>query len=311
MTGAFPIEKHSLTCPAQDHAIVDLRLNHEEGIFASIPLQVGKRVNTPFGGIIDASRPPGSMAFRSNAEFATIMLAPSQKMQSAFATDRLQTFDAPIGTLIINPANVDRFLRWHTEKKNVSVAFGQRAYAELAAAELDGANWELCPPAFGHVDVNALRLARTLSGELARASIDGLHIESLVIVLGVHLIRKYSSAKRNAPKPATIGLSAATAKRLAVYVREHLAEDVSVADLAKEASLSRGHFLRAFTRTFGVAPHQYLLNLRLQAAEELLLKTDRPIAEISYESGFSSQSHLTSAMKRYKQITPARLRHTR
>ncbi|MCO6180910.1 helix-turn-helix domain-containing protein [Ciceribacter sp. RN22] len=311
MTDAFPCESHSPPRTAENHTNVDLRLDHEGGIFASIPASVGKRTETPSGAIIDASRPAGSMSFRSNAEFATVMLAPSIGMQSAFASDRVETFDARIGTLIINPAGIDRFLRWDSEKKNVSIAFAQRAYAELAAAELDGATWELRPPAFGHVDVNALRLARVLSGELAGTSINALHIESLLIVLGVHLIRKYSSAKRNPSKPAMTGLSAASAKRVVAYMREHLAKDISVAELAREAQLSRGHFLRAFARSFGVAPHQYLLNLRLLAAEDLLLGTDHPIAEVAYESGFSSQSHLTSVMKRFRQVTPARLRHTR
>ncbi|WEX09531.1 AraC family transcriptional regulator [Chelativorans sp. AA-79] len=50
------------------------------------------------------------------------------------------------------------------------------------------------------------------------------------------------------------------------------------------------------------------MNLRLSFAEKLLVETEMTIAEVAYLSGFSSQSHLTSAMRRYKKVTPALIR---
>ncbi|WP_281354749.1 helix-turn-helix domain-containing protein [Chelativorans alearense] len=46
-------------------------------------------------------------------------------------------------------------------------------------------------------------------------------------------------------------------------------------------------------------------------AEKLLLETDMTTAEVAYLSGFSSQRHLTSAMRSHKRITPARMRKQR
>ena len=67
-------------------------------------------------------------------------------------------------------------------------------------------------------------------------------------------------------------------------------------------------FYRAFTKTFGLPPYQYVLQLRLSEAERLLLQADVPIVEVAYLCGFSSQSHLTTTMKRHKHITPAQIR---
>jgi AraC family transcriptional regulator len=51
-----------------------------------------------------------------------------------------------------------------------------------------------------------------------------------------------------------------------------------------------------------------LINLRLAAAERLLGESDLSIAAVAYASGFSSQSHLTTTMRKYKNLTPAQLR---
>jgi AraC family transcriptional regulator len=95
------------------------------------------------------------------------------------------------------------------------------------------------------------------------------------------------------------------------FLWENLSRKVSVADLAALCDLSPGHFMRSFNSTFGQSPHQYLLHLRLSAAEMMLSQSDLPITEVAYRSGFSSQSHLTTAMRRYKNITPAQIRASR
>jgi AraC family transcriptional regulator len=52
-------------------------------------------------------------------------------------------------------------------------------------------------------------------------------------------------------------------------------------------------------------------NLRLATAERLLIESDLPITRIADLSGFSSQSHLTSAMRRHRNVTPMQIRASR
>jgi AraC family transcriptional regulator len=86
-------------------------------------------------------------------------------------------------------------------------------------------------------------------------------------------------------------------------MHEHLDGTVSIVAIAAVSRMSPSHFIRAFTTAFGMPPHQYLINLRLQKAERLLIESRIPVAEIALQTGFSSQSHLTSAMMRYRQMT--------
>ncbi|PYE87821.1 helix-turn-helix domain-containing protein [Phyllobacterium leguminum] len=109
-------------------------------------------------------------------------------------------------------------------------------------------------------------------------------------------------------KPKT-GLSRYNAKKVQAFMRENLARKLTVADFAEICELSPSHFISAFTETFGQAPYGYLLNMRLAHAERLLTQRDMPIAEVAYRSGFSSQSHLTSAMKKLRGATPSLIRN--
>jgi AraC family transcriptional regulator len=104
------------------------------------------------------------------------------------------------------------------------------------------------------------------------------------------------------------GLSHFNARKVQAFMRENLARKLTVADLAEICDLSPSHFISAFTETFGQAPYGYLLNLRLAYAERLLCERDMPIADVAYLCGFSSQSHLTSAMKKVRGMTPFTLR---
>ncbi|WP_234836151.1 helix-turn-helix domain-containing protein [Sinorhizobium meliloti] len=73
----------------------------------------------------------------------------------------------------------------------------------------------------------------------------------------------------------------------------------------------RHAFIQAFTKTFGESPHKYVLRLRLNFAEELLVESVLSIAEIAHLSGFSDQSHLTVTMSKHRNRTPRQVRQQR
>jgi len=62
---------------------------------------------------------------------------------------------------------------------------------------------------------------------------------------------------------------------------------------------------RAFRRTFGIAPHAYVVGRRLEAARERILD-GRPLAEVAAEVGFTDQAHLGRRFKRFLGTTPGR-----
>lgn len=95
------------------------------------------------------------------------------------------------------------------------------------------------------------------------------------------------------------------------YIEAHLGEPLTVADIAAVAGLSPGHFARYFKAATGAPVWAYVQRRRCERAEELLLHTHLPIAEIAYACGFANQSHLTACFKQQFSITPAALRASR
>lgn len=85
-------------------------------------------------------------------------------------------------------------------------------------------------------------------------------------------------------------------------------EPLSVADMARAAGVSRAHFSREFTRTFGEAPHQYLLTRRLERAAALLRTTDWSVARICFAVGLGSVGSFTTSFRRVFGKTPTAYR---
>jgi len=92
-------------------------------------------------------------------------------------------------------------------------------------------------------------------------------------------------------------------------VREHimaqLSGRLSVRDLASVARLSHRHFARAFKASFGLAPHAFVMDRRVERAKELILDSGLPLSEVALACGFSDQSHLTRLFSRVEGVTPA------
>ncbi len=78
---------------------------------------------------------------------------------------------------------------------------------------------------------------------------------------------------------------------------------VTLREMASLAGLSRFHFLRAFSRAYGVSPYAYSLNRRLQEAQRRLA-AGHPIAMTALDVGFADQAHLTRHFLRTIGVTP-------
>src|SRR3954452_12627534 len=89
-------------------------------------------------------------------------------------------------------------------------------------------------------------------------------------------------------------------------VDSRYADPITVEDLATAAGLSRAHFSRMFTRTFGESPRSYLQTRRLERAAALLRYTDRSVADICVMVGLTSVGSLTTSFARVYG-TPRRL----
>ena len=92
------------------------------------------------------------------------------------------------------------------------------------------------------------------------------------------------------------------------YISEHFQEQISLNHLAKIANLSSSHFTRIFTRETGFTPHQYLINTRIEAAKFMLKSSEMSVKDISFSTGFHSESGFCAAFKKWVGVTPTQYR---
>ncbi|NEO86793.1 MAG: helix-turn-helix transcriptional regulator [Spirulina sp. SIO3F2] len=92
------------------------------------------------------------------------------------------------------------------------------------------------------------------------------------------------------------------------YIEAHLTEDLSLQDLAIVSGLSKFHFSRLFKQAFGMTPHRYLMQRRVERAALVLKREDWAIAQVAQQFGFADQSHFTRVFKQMKGVTPRQFR---
>ena len=114
-------------------------------------------------------------------------------------------------------------------------------------------------------------------------------------------IARRESLQRRVPRPEII-------ENAVKFLSEHYAERLTLADIAARSYLTPTYFHKMFVQAIGKTPVAYLENLRIQRAKELLIKTDRSLANIAIECGFSSQAYFCAVFRRACGMTPGNYR---
>jgi len=104
--------------------------------------------------------------------------------------------------------------------------------------------------------------------------------------------------------PAHGGLAPWQMRRVRDHIARHLERSIPVEDLAKLVSLSAGHFCRAFKESFGDTPHAYIIRMRLERAQELMLTSPEPLGQIALACGHSDQAHFSRRFRQQMGETP-------
>jgi transcriptional regulator GlxA family with amidase domain len=88
------------------------------------------------------------------------------------------------------------------------------------------------------------------------------------------------------------------------WAQQHLDQELTVEVLAARAVMSPRTFARRFKATTGTTPHRWLLDQRLQLAEELLESTDLPVEAVATRAGFGSTDSLRHHFAGRRGIVP-------
>lgn len=128
-----------------------------------------------------------------------------------------------------------------------------------------------------------------------------LAAESALAVVTELLLEHLGGPSDEAVERTTEGL----ASGLRDLLDEHSFEGITLAEAGRLLHASPAHLVRCFSRTFGIAPHRYLVARRIEAARWRLLQGE-PVAQVASGVGFYDQAHLTRHFKRHVGTTPAR-----
>ncbi|MFG1924582.1 helix-turn-helix domain-containing protein [Cryptosporangium sp. NPDC048952] len=138
------------------------------------------------------------------------------------------------------------------------------------------------------------------------------YVDQLGSLMAAQLVRRHSNrgsaAAEVSPPSQRRGLGDRSFAQVRALLDARLAQPVPLAEMAAVTGLSVSQFARQFKARTGLAPHQYLLRLRVDAAAALLRDPAVPIAEVATRCGFTHQEHLTRVFRTHRGTTPASLR---
>jgi AraC family transcriptional regulator len=211
------------------------------------------------------------------------------------------------GTIMITPRGPAPDIRLHTPATLIHCALGED-FIRGVVEELDRS------PAAGTIfrpglqDKSFQRIMGLLVEELETdRPLGSLYVDSIAHALATRYLM-FDGASGLRPESRVSALPTRILKRVQEKIEANLEADLSLEALAEESGYSRAHFLRMFRAATGLTPHQYVLGLRLNRAQECLRQKNASIIDIAVACGFSSQSHMTSVFRDRLEMTPAEFR---
>jgi AraC family transcriptional regulator len=133
-----------------------------------------------------------------------------------------------------------------------------------------------------------------------------MFVESAVLSVGIALARE---ATRSSERSVRTWKTADDRLRRAVeYCESHLADDLSLCDVAEVVALSAPHLASLFRTAYGVPPHRWLMGRRVEKARSLLKNPSLTITDVALACGFASSQHFARVFRRFVNTTPTEYR---
>jgi ribose 5-phosphate isomerase B len=113
-----------------------------------------------------------------------------------------------------------------------------------------------------------------------------------------------------APREQAFGLPPRRLARVVEHIRNHLDQPLTVDALSRMAGMSQSHFSKLFKLSTGLAPHQYVLQERINRSKELLRQGHEKIVDVALAVGFENQAHFTTVFGNLVGMTPRQFQRT-
>jgi AraC-like DNA-binding protein len=149
-------------------------------------------------------------------------------------------------------------------------------------------------------------LPKPFNGEELLAIADSL-IENRIMLRG-----RFSGAQSQEDKIDKIEVKSnndVLMNKIIEMINAHIDDpNLNVEMLGQEVGISRAHLHRKMKDMIGVSPSDFIRNIRLRKACELLKDTDNDVTQIAYSIGFTSQTHFSTAFKKFMGVSPSEYR---
>lgn len=204
-------------------------------------------------------------------------------------------------------------IRWHsTDAETIETVhiYFPRTLVDATYEEYRRANAPRgeAPAVLLFEDPTSLHVCTSLANA-ARVAAPELYAQSAAQFAVAHLIslqNRRTSSLEDERHIGTLGR-----RRLAAvleFMAVNFAKPLTLDELAREANVSRFHFVQLFRREVGVTPHQHLILLRLDAAARMLSMSDASVQLIARACGYSTSAHFAKSFAQRYGVTPSSYR---
>jgi len=253
----------------------------------------------PYGGS------PGDIP---EATSDTHILTMGSKHPSRFECHRVSYVKQP-GALSLIPAGVSPMMRAETEFDLVVCAFDSALVSGLDSELERRPEGELRLQVNLHDPATQQLMTLLVADANEGHTTERLYTDYLAQALAVRMLLLGTQTKPQTNVRTASALPKHVLRRIIERMRS-FSSDLSLQALASESGYSRVHFIRMFKAATGYSPHNYLLNLKLERARELLKNPSMSLIDIALDCGFSSHSHLSRLFHKIVGVTPSAYRRS-
>lgn len=228
------------------------------------------------------------------------------------ANGKLRTSRVEQGFVCVNPAGQPASILWEEEMECLTIMLNPVFVAQTAMEQNFSGKVEFIET-YEKRDALIRHIGLALLAETSDSErIGGMYAESLAQTLILHLLKNYT-VTGSLPHAASNsgGLPGFKLRLAKEFINEHLAEEITLAVVSGAVGLSQFHFARAFRRSTGLTPQQYLVSQRIHRAKELLRNGDLPLVQVGIQAGFKNQSHFTTVFRKFTALTPKAFREAK
>jgi AraC family transcriptional regulator len=200
------------------------------------------------------------------------------------------------GDVAFLPADAPTKLRLGKDDPNQILAYSYLVFEADYLAELALANGIGRPldfkPAFATPDAVLHGISAALtSAPGIKDPAANLFVESLFNAAAAQILYNYAEVRH--PLSGPHRLTDYQVRAAIDYIQDHVRDSLDLGSISRVAGLSEFHFARLFKAATGVTPFQFVTQVRMARARELLRKTRLPISEIAERVGYQKPSHFS------------------